>query len=128
MKDIILSVLASAVAVGGPLLWLWYQERVKNLAREASDRALQTHQHAYERDLAAIQAAHQRQLAGFSLFVQKRHEVYGALYKRVRMASDQFGRMLWLSEMPDFTKYSLVDAEEYCERHKVPRSALREVS
>lgn len=127
MLEVLVTVQSVALLVGVPLLSLWLQERVKNLAREASDKVLQDYRHEHEKELAALEAQHQRQLTDFSLFTQKRHEVYGALYRRVRMAADLYGSMLWISSMPDFARYSLEDAIAYCDFNKVSGAARRNV-
>jgi hypothetical protein len=124
-----LFVVAQSIAlfVAVPLLALYFKERIKNLARESTERALADYKHQYDQSLAEINANHQRQLEEFNLFTRKRHLVYGSLYRRVRIAADAFGSMVGLVLGTDFGKYVVDDALEYFDRHEVPASARKPI-
>ena len=108
-----------ALVVAVPLLRLYIRERVINLAREASDKALADYQHRYDRLLASINADHQRQLQEFGLYTTKQHEVYGLLYRKCREASDRFAAIFGLSFGVDFAGFDHSAAVEYCTTRKV---------
>ena len=122
-------VIAQALAffIALPLLALYFRERVKNLAREATERALADYKHTHDAELAALNASHQRQLQQFGLYTTKRHATYGALYRRMRIASDAYGSLSGLTVSPDFRRYTVEDATAYFARHKVPSSATRAI-
>lgn len=98
------------------------RERLKNLARESSERALADYHHQHDQTLASANAAYQRQLQEFSLFARKRHQVYAELYRNVRIASDGYAGMIGLSMGTNFSRFTLTEAKEYIERHEVPAS------
>lgn len=113
-------VLALFWTVGLPA-FLWYlQDRLKNVAREGTEKALADYRHEHDRLLAAINADHQRRLHEFSLFTQKQHRVYAALYRHARTASDGFASILGLSSGPDFSTFS----EDQLERYRKQRGLL----
>lgn len=111
------------LVVGVPLLFLFMQERVKNLARESTEKALADYKHQHDQHLADINATHQRRLQEFGYYRQKRHAVYAKLYKRVSIAADSYGSMIGLTMRPDFANYTSDDASAYFERHEVPKSS-----
>ena len=76
MLPILSIVLNVAVLVGLPLLGLFLQERVKNAAREATEKVLADYSHAHDQVLAQINAHLQRGTHQFGLFAQRRNEVY----------------------------------------------------
>lgn len=110
---------ALGLYIGVPALFLYFQERLKNIARESSEKVLADYRHQHEQELAALNAEHQRRVEEFGLFMKKRHRVYSALYRRFRIASDTYGKLLGLTMSPDFSKYSMEDFDRYVERHKV---------
>ena len=101
-----------------PLLLLWLAERVRNVARESTDRALGEYARQHEQALAALQAEHQRIAQEFGLFTQKRHEVYARLYARYRRAANEFGAPLGGHE-PEFKKFSRDDLFRYLRGRKI---------
>jgi hypothetical protein len=112
-----LEILVAVLVVGGPLLALYVRELVKNLAREQTERALADYRHQQELTLAALNAAHQRGVAEFGLYTKKRHFVYGALYRRIRIAADAYSSFFGLSLGPDFSTYNADDIERYRKRN-----------
>lgn len=122
MLRVLVIVQTVAWVVGLPLLWLYVRERLKNLARESSERALADYRHQHDQALASANAQYERQLQEFSLFTRKRHQVYAELYRRVRIASDGYASMIGLSIGANFSRYTLADARDYIARHEVPAS------
>lgn len=116
-----------ALLVGGPLLVMFLKERIKNIARESTEKALADYKHEHDQALVSINADYQRQLQRFSLYTRRRHAVYGELYRKVRIASDAYAAMIGFSWGPDFSKYVREDAEEYFARHKVPISSRKNI-
>jgi hypothetical protein len=132
------TVVTAALVVGGTLLTLYVKERLKSIAKEESDRILAAlreqherslaesrHQHErvlaefrheHERTLAALHADHQRRLREFGLFTDKQHQVYGALYRRVRQAADQFGSFFLIFQGPDFRRFTPAMIDAYAKR------------
>lgn len=112
--------LTLVIIIGGPLAWLYLQERVKNVAREQTDRAIADYKHEHDRTLAALNADHQRRLQEFNLFTQKQHQVYAALYKRIRIAADSYDTMIGLTMGPDFASWTIEGVRGMLARYKVP--------
>jgi hypothetical protein len=117
------------------LVGLYIKERVaaeaKEGARLATERALSDYrqEHAlalgsqrleHDRLLAAVSAGNQRSLHEFSLYTQKQHEVYSALYRRVRTAADFFAGLVGFTIGPDFSRFTVDDVRRYLERNQVP--------
>ncbi len=117
MLAVLVAIETAALFVGAPLLLLYARERVRNLAREATDRALADYRLQQEQVLAAVNAAHQRRLTEFGLYARKRHQVYAALYRRCREASDRFASLIGLTMGPDFTRFTLDDVREYLQHN-----------
>ena len=75
MLQVLLIAETTVLLVGLPLLWLFLKERVKNLAREESERTLADYRHQHELALAALAAERQRSLYEYSLFAARQHKV-----------------------------------------------------
>jgi hypothetical protein len=108
-----------AIAIGAPALVFYLRERVKNLAREATDKAMADYQHRYDTLLARINADHQRQLQEFGLFATKQHSVYGGLYKRAREAEGRFYACIGIYSGISFDNFDLKAAEDYMQSRNV---------
>lgn len=109
-----------ALVVGVPLLFLYLKERVKNLAREESDKVLADYRHQHEEALAATNAEHGRRLEEFGLYARKRHAVYPKLYAKYRQASDTYSSIAGFRHTPAFAQYEMEDAKEFMAKHDVP--------
>jgi hypothetical protein len=118
---------AALLLIGAPLVWLFLRERVKNVAREASDRALADYRHQHEQTLATLTAEHQRRLQEFSLYTQKQHRVYATLYARVRRAVDGYASLIGAHIGPDFQRFGLEDVRKYVEVNHVGAEEARPV-
>jgi len=86
MLEVLVAVETAALFIGFPLLFLFVRERVKNLARETTDKALADYKHTQDQTLAQITAGHQRRLHEFGLFAQRRNEVYAETYSLLEKA------------------------------------------
>ena len=122
MLEVLVWIEAVALFVAAPALALYFRERVKNVAREETDRALAIQRHHHEQALAATNAEHSRRLEEFGLYARKQHSVYPRLYARYREAVDLFAGMIGLTTGTDFRPYTIVEAKEYVARHEVPAS------
>ena len=80
MLEVLVAVETAVIFIGLPLLLLFARERVKNLARETTDKALADYKHTQDQILAQINAGHQRRVQEFGLFAQRRNEVYAEAY------------------------------------------------
>lgn len=127
MLEFLLVLQAAFLVVGVPAALLYGRERLKNLAREATDRALADRRHEQDRILEAMRADHERRLQEFGLYAQRQHSVYAELYKRARDASDWFASTYGLSLTPDFSEYGVDELREYFKRHRVLGLRAREV-
>ena len=116
MLEILVWVQLVTLIVGVPSLLLYVRERVKNVAREETDRALAIQRHQHEQALAAINADHSRRLEEFGLFARKRHSVYPVIYGRFRQASDGYGGLLGFRSKPDFRRYTGDDVRTFLGR------------
>jgi len=117
MLETLLIIETVALLVGAPLLALYLRERVKTLAREATDKALADYTHNQNQVLAGINAAHERRLREFGLFAGKQHRVYARMYQLVRMAADGYRGLIGLYRGPNFKEYDLLDIREYVKRN-----------
>ena len=95
------------------VLWLYVQERTKNIAREESETALAELRHTQNEILAAVNAEHQRRLHEFGLFTAKQHEVYAAFYRRVKDASVWYSSQVGLVFRPNFEKWGPANVADY---------------
>ena len=95
------------------VLWLYVEERTKNIAREESETALSELRHAQNQILSAVNAEHQRRLHEFSLFTAKQHEVYAAFYRRVKDASVWYSSQVGLVFQPNFEKWGPANVADY---------------
>lgn len=111
---------SGVVLVGGPLLSVYLTERAKVLAHEAADRVLAENRERHERELAALNADLQRREGEFSLFAQRRHQAYGVLFARYREAVDHFASLAGFSIAPDFSTFTLADAQAYMKANELP--------
>jgi len=102
-----------------PLLWLFLQERVKNLAREESERSLADYRHQHDLALAALNAERQRTLYQYSLFTAKQHRVYASLFASYRKAVDLYAGLVGVYIGPDFTTFTLEDAKKWLQINDV---------
>lgn len=57
----------AALVVGVPLLWLYMRERVTNLPRQQTEKALADYRHQHELALATLNAQHQRRVEELGL-------------------------------------------------------------
>ena len=124
MLKVLVALQAAALVVGVPLLWLYVKERVTNLAREASDRALADYRHSHERSLAATNAEHQRRVHESSLYAREKHRAYAELYRRVRTADGLYENLIGLTFAPRFEDYAAADVRDYAIRNKVPERLI----
>jgi len=127
MLEWLLAIVSVLLIVGVPLLALYTRERVKNLAREETDKVLADYRHQHERALAALNAQNQRRTQEFSLYAQEQHRVYAKLYRLVREASDRYSGMIGLTSGPDFEKYNQEEVQEYLMRREVTGTRVREI-
>jgi hypothetical protein len=118
---------AAVLLFGAPLLWLLLKERVKNVAREASDKALSDYRHQHDQTLAGLTAEHQRRLQEFGLYTQKQHRVYAKLYGWVRRAVDGYASLVGVHIGPDFERFGLEDVRKYVEANQVGTEEARPV-
>jgi hypothetical protein len=94
-----------AIFVGIPLLLRYSDERVKNLAREATEKSLADYQHRYDRVLAELSAGHQRRVHEFGLFAQRRNEIYAETYSLFEKARGGFAQhFATLTQTRDFSR------------------------
>ena len=119
MLQVLLIAETTVLLVGLPLLWLFLKERVKNLAREESERTLADYRHQHELALAALAAERQRSLYEYSLFAARQHKVYASLFARYRKASDSYSSLIGIYIGPDFARYVLADAKKWMEINDV---------
>jgi len=105
-----------ALLIGVPLLLLYLRERVKNLAREASERVIAGHRHELAEVLEASKAELRRRGEESNLYARERHRAYPQIYRRYRIAADLFIQLL---------KASRGDAEEFEKRKQAALRALR---
>ena len=116
-----------AIVVAVPLLRLYLKERVSNLAREATDKALADHQHRYDVLLATVNAGLQRKIQEHGLYAAKRHRIYAALYRAAKETSDRFAAIFGLSMGTNLRDFDAPSAEEYFKRRTVTENIAREI-
>lgn len=148
-SDVIHTVATIALAIALPLQWLFLKERFKNIAREASERALTAHKHEYDKMLEdhrhelntllddrrqegsklleAVRAAEDRRTTEFGLFARERHRAYANVFRKYRVAADRFSGILSFYEVPNFRKWGVEEARDYARRHSVGVAHMREV-
>jgi hypothetical protein len=119
LLEILVAIETVSLVVGLPLLALYLRERVRNLAREQTEKALADYRHQHERALAAINASHERAVHEFSLYAKKQHAVYGALYRRIRIAADAYSSFYGFFSSPDFSLYRTEEIQEYCQQNRL---------
>ena len=122
--DIIQNAVIVVGVVGLPMLLLYLRERVRQLAREETEKALQGQRHQHEQALAAINADHQRRLQEFGLYSRKQHRVYATLYAQVREAADRHAMIVGISFIPDFASFGAVDVERYASTNEIPSADI----
>jgi hypothetical protein len=93
------------LVVGLPLLALYGKERLKNLARETTDKALADYKHSHDQILAQLNESHQRRVQESGLFAQRRNEVYAETYALFEKARGGFANHFGsLTGMPDLDR------------------------
>ena len=117
--DVALVLESGIVIVGIPLVALYSKERVKNVAREVTDRALADHRHEHEKRLEAIRAEHSRLAEQFTLYERQRHRAYARVFRRYRIAADLHSGLAAMYTIPDFATFSESDVTAYLKKHKV---------
>jgi len=117
--QLVLQILNVVALVAVPLVVRYLEERVKNAAREATDKALEDYRHEHDRLLAGINADHQRRLHEFSLYAKKQHTLYAELYKRVRIAADYAFVLTGITIGPDFSRFNVERARKFARRFKL---------
>lgn len=123
MNEVVVAAAGSAVVFGMPLGFLYFNERVKNIAREPSEKLLADYRHGHEQILAALKADNQRRAEEFGLFKRRQHAVYPKLYAELRKACDGFAgvvdRETGLYMAPDFSNWTLAKVRDYVTRRKI---------
>jgi hypothetical protein len=105
MLETLVAAETAALFIGLPLLWLFARERIKNLARETTDKALADYKHTQDQILAQINAGHQRRVQEFGLFAQRRNEVYAETYSLFEKARGGYAsHFAHLIETRDFSR------------------------
>lgn len=120
-------IVGALLTVAGRAAWVYAKARIEKFAADASDRALADYKAEHDKTLAALEAEHQKRLKEHGLYREKRHLVYGKLYKRVSIAADNYGAMLGFTMGPDFAKYEREDVDAYFERNTVPALSRRPI-
>lgn len=110
MLEILLVAQSVGLLIGVPLLTLYWRERVKNVAREATEKALADYKHSHDQELANINASYQRQLHDFGLFAERRNRVYAKTYSLLEIARSGYARRFGvLTQTQNFSKSPEVD-------------------
>ena len=91
-------------------------------ARLGADKALADHRHEQEKQLARLEAQHQRSFEEFGLYTRKQHQVYAALYRKVRVAADRFSSQIGASISTDFSTFTAGDVQAYVEGNEISPS------
>lgn len=112
-------VLQVIIGIAIPAVALYFSERIKNVAREASEKTLADYRHHHEQELAAINAEHQRLVQEARLYAQEQHRAYARLYRLLRKTEVLYDDLIGLTTAPDFSKYDAEAIREYARQHKL---------
>jgi hypothetical protein len=132
------AVLLVVLVIGAPISWLYLKERTKNIAREASEKALsdykldqekvlQDYKHDRDKVLEAVRAAEQRRGTEFGLFARERHRAYAKVYRRYRLAADSYSKILSIYEVPDYAKWQRSDLARYLKGQNVSAALVQPI-
>jgi len=124
------------LAIGMPASWLFVMERVKNIARGITDRAIVNHKHEndklledhkdeLERLRQQLIADEERRSEEFSLYARERYRSYANVYRRYRIAADAFRSFVSLFGTGyDFSTFYAEEVDRYAKQHGLTRSYM----
>jgi len=110
---VLVSVLTSAGVTSGIM------KLISSRVEHKYQKTIETYKHELNTISEQQKFNYQRWITDFSLFTQKKHEVYAELYRLLLIADGSLESLFGLREVPSFIEYTREDMEKYLRNYQV---------
>ncbi|WP_203362432.1 hypothetical protein [Bacillus sp. REN10] len=127
-KQLILEVYQWLKAIGiGAIILLIINKYIENRIRSKFDKELENHRNNLLKVTEKMRFDFQRKVHDFSLYTNKRHEVYPEIYKHILITDSMIMRLKHQRIYLTWEGFNEEDLLEYMNNHRVPRRESDEI-